>query len=89
MTSDSVLDSENEIDSLVKERQDVAVDEDISLDRTWQKKDHSSINVIVIAIFASPGTCLDYHVLSKSFKGCQTLSKQQDDPNYNEWKWVQ
>ena len=80
------MDFANEIHSLVKEGQDVVVDEDISLDGTWQKKGHSSKNGVVTAISASTGKCLDYHVMSKSCKGCQTWSKRQDDPNYNEWK---
>ena len=80
------MDFANEIHSLVKEGQDVVVDEDISLDGTWQKKGHSSKNGVVTAISASTGKCLDYHVMSKSCKGCQTWSKQQNDPNYNEWK---
>ena len=45
--------------SLVKEGQDVVVDEDISLDGTWQKNDHFSKNDVVIAISASTGKCLD------------------------------
>ena len=36
VASNSMLDSANEIHSLVKEGQDVVVDEDISLDGTWQ-----------------------------------------------------
>ena len=50
------------------------------------KKGHSSKYGVVNAISASAGKCLDYHVMSKSCKGCQTWSKRQDDPNYNEWK---
>ena len=34
----SMLDSANEIHSLVKKGQDVVVDEDISLDGIWQKR---------------------------------------------------
>ena len=68
----SMLDSANEIHSLVNEGQDVVVDEDISLDGTWQKKGHSSKNGVVTAISASTGECLDYRVMSKSCKGCQT-----------------
>ena len=86
VASNSMSDSANEIHSLVKEGEDVVVDEDISLDGTWQKKGHSSKNGVVTAISASIGKCLDYHVMSKSCKGCQTWSKRQDDPNYNEWK---
>ena len=84
VASNSMLDSANEIHSLVKEGQDVVVDEDISLDGTWQKKGHSSKNGVVTAISASTGKCLDYHVMSKSCKDCQAWSKQQDYPNYNE-----
>ena len=38
VASNSMLDSANEIHSLVKEGEDVVVDEDISLDGTWQKR---------------------------------------------------
>ena len=38
VASNSMLDSANEVHSLVKEGQDVVVDEDISLDATWQKR---------------------------------------------------
>ena len=50
------------------------------------KKGPSSKNGVVTAISASTGKCLDYHVMSKSSKGSQTLSKRRDDPKYNEWK---
>ena len=50
------------------------------------KKDHSFKNCVVAAISASTGKCLDYYVISKSCKGCQTWSKRQDNPNYNKWK---
>ena len=72
--------------------QDVVVDEDVSLDGTWQKKGHSSKNRVVTVISGPPtattGKCLDYHFMSNKimYKGCQTCSKRQDDPNYNEWK---
>ena len=86
VASNSLLDSTNEIHSLVKEEQDVVVDEDVSLDGTWQKKGHSCKNGVVTAISAFTGKSIDYHVMSKSCKGCQAWSKRQDDPNYNEWK---
>ena len=81
-----MLDSANEKHSLVKEGQDVVVDEDVSLDGTWQKKGYSFKNGVVTAISASTGKCLDYDVMSKSCKGCQTWSKRQVDSNCNEWK---
>ena len=68
--------SPNEIHSLAKDGQGVAVDAGISLDGTWQKKDHCSKNGVVTAIFPSKGKFLDYHVMSKSCKGCQTWSKR-------------
>ena len=50
------------------------------------KKGHSFRNGVVAAISATTGKCLDHYVMSKSFKGCQTWSKRQDNPNYNKWK---
>ena len=38
VASNSMLDSANEIHSLVKKGQDVVVDENISLDGIWQKR---------------------------------------------------
>ena len=82
----SMLDSTNETHSLVKEEQDVVVDEDVSVDGTWQRNSHFSKNGFVNAISTFTGKCLNYHVISKSCKGCQTWSKRQDHPNYNEQK---
>ena len=75
VASNSMLDSANEIHGLVKEGEDVVLDEDVSLDGTCQKKGHSFKNGVVTAISASTGKCLDYHVMSKLCKGCQTWSK--------------
>ena len=59
----SMLDA-NEIHSLLKEGEDVVVDdEDVSLDGTWQKKGHCSKNGVVTAISASIGICLDYRAM--------------------------
>ena len=57
-----MLYSANEIQRLVKEGQDVVVDEDVSLHRTWQKNGYSSKNSVVTAISVFTGKCLDYHV---------------------------
>ena len=50
-----MLDSANEIHSLMKEGQDVVVDKEISLDGTWQKKGHCSKNGAVTAILPRQG----------------------------------
>ena len=47
-----MLDSANEIHSLVKEGQDIVVDKDISLDLYMAKKCHSSKNGVVTPISA-------------------------------------
>ena len=61
------------IDSSVKEGY-VAVDKDVEE------------NGAVTPISVSTGKCLDYHVMSKSSKCCQTWWKWHNDQNYNEWE---
>ena len=50
------------------------------------KKGHSSENCVVTAISVSTRKCLDYQVMSKSCKGCQTWLKRQNVPNYSVWR---
>ena len=52
-----------------------------------KKKGYSSKNGVGTAISVSTGKCLEYHFMSKPCKDCQTWSKRQDNPNYNEWKY--
>ena len=42
---------------------------DVSIDGTWQKRGHSSLNGIVTAICT--GLCVDKHVMSKYCRLCQ------------------
>ena len=59
MTPNSVLNSANEIHSIVKEGHDLVINEDVSLDGEQQKKDQSFKNGVMTAI-------LDCHFMSKS-----------------------
>ena len=58
----------------------------VSVDGTWQKRGHSSMNGIVTIMSAETAKCLDTEVLSKSCKGCQVWENKKADPNYNDWK---
>ena len=56
---------------------------DISLDGTWQRRGHSSLNGVVTAI--SNGKCLDKHVMSKYCKSCLRWESKKGSTEYNNW----
>jgi len=56
----------------------------VSLDGTWQKRGHSSLNGAVTAI--SNGRCIDVDVLSKYCRGCQIWNRKKHHPKYESWK---
>ena len=58
----------------------------VSVDGTWQKRGHASINGVVTVISRENGKCLDTHVMSKSCMGCKMWSHRKNDPHYNDWK---
>ena len=49
---------------------EMVADSDVSLDGTWQKRGHSSVNGVVMAISKETGKCVDVAVLSKECKAC-------------------
>ncbi len=57
----------------------------VSVDGTWQKRGHVSLNGVVTLLSRNNGKCLDFEVLSKKCKGCQTWEKRKDDPQYSSW----
>ena len=54
-----------------------------SLDGSWQKRGHASLNGIVTAI--SSGKCLDTAVLSKHCKACHIWESRKGTPEYENW----
>ena len=57
----------------------------VSVDGTWQRRGHASINGVVTVISKENGKVLDTAVLSKSCKGCQIWSHKKDEPGYQDW----
>jgi len=58
---------------------------DVSVDGTWQKCGHSSLNGVVTVMSKENGKCLDHIVLSKACKGCQKWSNRTNHSEYNSW----
>ena len=57
---------------------------DVSVDGTWQKRGHNSLNGVVTAI--CNGLCVDRHVMSKYCRLCQKWESKKGTAEYNEWK---
>ena len=56
----------------------------ISIDGTWQRRGHSSLNGVVTII--SGGKCIDSMVMSKRCRGCAVWERKQGTAAYNAWK---
>lgn len=54
-----------------------------SLDGSWQKRGHSSLNGVVTAIV--DGKCFDHVVLSKHCKGCKKWKAREGSTEYENW----
>ena len=57
----------------------------VSVDGTWQKRGHSSLNGVISVISSKIGKCLDVAVMSKFCKSCQHWSEKKDHPAYKKW----
>ena len=64
----------------------MVADSDVSLDGTWQKRGHSSVNGVVTAISKETGKCVDVAVLSKDCKACQYWSRKKGTVAFNIWQ---
>ena len=53
----------------------------VSLDGSWQKQRHNSLNGVVTAINRVSDKVIDYHVMSKKCKVCQICSKKKSPRN--------
>ena len=58
----------------------------VSLDESWQKRGHDSLNGVVTAINWVNDKVIDYHVMSKKCKLCQIWNKKKRSPEYDIWK---
>jgi len=58
----------------------------VSVDGTWQKRGHQSLNGIVTIISKENGKCLDTIVLSKKCRGCSYWKTKTLKPGYFHWK---
>ena len=65
---------------------EMVADSDVLLDGTWQKRGHSSVNGIVMAISKETGKCVDVAVLSKECKACQYWSHKKGTVAFNIWQ---
>ena len=57
---------------------------DISIDGTWQKRGHNSLNGVVTGICSD--LCIDKHVMSKYCRLCQQWDPKKGTQSYNKWK---
>ena len=64
------------------------IDIDVSVDGTWQRRGHASLNGVTTVISADNGKCVDFQVLTKSCKGCQYWENRDgvNPEEYSKWK---
>ena len=65
---------------------DAVIDCQVSLDGTWQKRGHASINGAVTLMSRENGKCIDTYVFSKRCKGCDYWRTKINDPSYKDWQ---
>ena len=58
----------------------------ISLDGSWQKRDHPSHNGVATAISLDTKKCLDVEIMSGKCKASQKWRRRVNDVKYPEWK---
>lgn len=59
---------------------------DVSIDGTYQKRGHSSLNGVVSAISKDTKKVIDLHIMSKFCRPCAIWEKKKDTPEYESWK---
>lgn len=62
------------------------VDCQVSLDGTWQKRGHASINGVVTLMSKENGKCIDTYTLSKKCQACHYWEGKTNKPGYFDWK---
>ena len=78
--------SEKQKESTSFQGEDSLTDCTVSLDGSWQKRGHDSLNGVVTAINRVNDKVIDYHVMSKKCKVCQIWNKKKGSPEYDVWK---
>ena len=61
------------------------LDTQVTIDGTWQKRGHSSLNGVVVAC-SKNAKVIDCQVMSKHCKSCQIWSRRQGTPEYDNWQ---
>ena len=56
----------------------------VSLDGTWQKRGHASLNGVVSA--CNDGKYVDIHVMSKNCNQCKTKKETLSEKEFEAWK---
>ena len=64
---------------------DEIVNTQVTIDGTWQKRGHSSLNGVVVAC-SKNAKVIDCQVMSKHCKFCQIWSRRQGIPEYDDWQ---
>ena len=54
----------------------------MSCDGSWQKRGHSSLNGVVTVISSDSGKCLDYRVMTKTCKACESWESRKGAEEY-------
>ena len=87
VAEDTMNDAAEELRSKNSNVGDV-VDAAISLDGSWQRRGHSSLNGCVTAIAMDTGRIIDIEAMSRYCRGCslQENLKQTDSAKYDLWK---
>lgn len=58
----------------------------VSIDGSWQRRGHASLNGIVTAIAKESGKCVDFQVKSKLCKACEKWNQLKGTEKYDAWK---
>ena len=64
---------------------DEIVNTQVTIDGTWQKRGHPSLNGVVVA-WSKNAKVIDCQVMSKHCKFCQIWSRRQGTPEYDDWQ---
>ena len=85
---DSMKSAANEVRTSIKPgaSESEMVDCHVSVDGSWHKRGHSSMNGFVSAISPENKKVIDYQVFSKFCKGCLIWEQKKGTNEYNRWK---
>ena len=71
---------------VTKENEDGPADCHVSVDGTWQRRGHASLNGVVTVISKDSKKCLDFQVVSKVCKACERWLPLKGTEKYQVWK---